>query len=71
MKDNLASVIDLLALARRSISIIRQNLLWAFSYNIIAIPLAVSGFLHPIFSALLMATSSLMVVGNSLRLRKA
>lgn len=71
MKDDLASVIDLLALARRSISIIRQNLLWAFSYNIIAIPLAVSGFLHPIFSALLMATSSLMVVGNSLRLRKA
>jgi Cu2+-exporting ATPase len=71
MKDDLSSVNDLVLLARRSISIIRQNLLWAFSYNIVAIPLAVSGLLHPIFSALLMATSSLMVVGNSLRLRKA
>jgi Cu2+-exporting ATPase len=71
MKNDLSSVIDLLVIARRSISIIRQNLLWAFSYNIVAIPLAVSGFLHPIFSALLMASSSLMVVGNSLRLRKA
>lgn len=71
MKDDLSSVNDLILLARRSISVIRQNLLWAFSYNIVAIPLAVSGLLHPIFSALLMATSSLLVVGNSLRLRKA
>ena len=49
--------------------IIRQNLLWAFSYNLIALPLAVSGMLHPIISALLMVTSSLVVVSNSLRLK--
>jgi len=50
-------------------SIIRQNLVWAFSYNLIALPLAVSGVLHPIISALLMVTSSLVVVSNSLRLK--
>jgi len=50
-------------------SIIRQNLVWAFSYNLIALPLAVSGLLHPIVSALLMVISSLVVVSNSLRLR--
>ena len=52
-----------------SFSIIRQNLVWAFSYNLIALPLAVSGVLHPIISALLMVTSSLVVVSNSLRLK--
>ena len=47
----------------------RQNLVWAFSYNLIALPLAVSGVLHPIISALLMVTISLVVVSNSLRLK--
>jgi cation transport ATPase len=50
--------------------IIRQNLAWAFSYNIVAIPLAVTGHLHPILAAGLMSVSSLVVVGNSLRLKK-
>jgi len=71
MKNDLRSVVDVIRLSRRSFSVIRQNLLWAFSYNIVAIPLAVSGLLHPIMSALLMASSSLIVVGNSLRLRRA
>ena len=46
---------------------IRENLAWAFVYNGVAIPLAVTGFLNPLFAALAMATSSLLVVANSAR----
>jgi Cu2+-exporting ATPase len=59
-----------LALSRKTMRIIRQNLAWAFSYNLVAIPLAVTGHLHPILAAGLMSVSSLVVVGNSLRLKK-
>jgi Cu2+-exporting ATPase len=59
-----------LALSRKTMRIIRQNLAWAFSYNLVAIPLAVTGHLHPIIAAALMSVSSLIVVGNSLRLKK-
>jgi P-type E1-E2 ATPase len=58
-----------LALSRNTLRIVRQNLAWAFSYNLVAVPLAVSGHLHPILAAGLMSISSLVVVGNSLRLR--
>ena len=47
---------------------IRENLFWAFSYNLFAIPLAVSGRIHPILSAAFMLISSLSVISNSLRL---
>ncbi|NOZ24597.1 MAG: heavy metal translocating P-type ATPase [Nitrospirae bacterium] len=63
-------VADLLNLSGRILSVVKQNLFWAFSYNIVAVPLAASGFLHPVMSAVLMALSSLMVVGNSLRLAR-
>lgn len=59
-----------LNLARSSMRIIRQNLFWAFSYNLIAIPLAASGHLLPVYGAAAMALSSICVVGNSLRLNK-
>ncbi|MDO8739658.1 hypothetical protein, partial [Candidatus Deferrimicrobium sp.] len=58
------------ALSRATMRVIRQNLFWAFSYNLVAIPLAVAGKLHPIVAAAFMVGSSLLVVGNSLRLRK-
>lgn len=59
-----------LKLARRSLTVIRQNLLWAFSYNLVAIPLAASGKLLPAYGAAAMAISSICVVTNSLRLKK-
>jgi Cu2+-exporting ATPase len=70
LKDDLRLISTLLESSSTCFSVIRQNLFWAFSYNLIALPLAVSGMLHPIVSALLMAASSLVVVSNSLRLKK-
>lgn len=70
LTDRLLLIDTLVGLSKRCFSIIRQNLAWAFLYNLAAVPLAVSGMLHPIVAALLMASSSLIVVGNSLRLQK-
>lgn len=70
MNDDLELLGTLFAHSRKCFIVIRQNLAWAFGYNLVAVPLAVTGMLHPIISALLMATSSLVVVSNSLRLRK-
>jgi Cu2+-exporting ATPase len=69
LNDDLRLINTLITSSSRCFPIIRQNLVWAFSYNLIALPLAVSGVLHPIISALLMVTSSLVVVSNSLRLK--
>ncbi len=70
IQDDLSLIAMLIEGSRRCFTIIRQNLFWAFSYNFVALPLAIGGYLHPIMSALLMAMSSLVVVGNALRLRK-
>ncbi len=70
VRERLILITDLINISRRTFSVIKGNLFWAFSYNFIAIPLAVTGALHPIVSAVSMAFSSLVVVGNSLRLRR-
>jgi Cu2+-exporting ATPase len=67
LDDDLSRVPDVLALARATRRRIRQNLGWAFGYNAVAIPLAIFGALNPLAAALAMASSSLLVVGNSAR----
>jgi P-type Cu+ transporter len=69
MRDNLNAVPTAIILARRTYLTIRTNLLWAFAYNVIAIPLAAFGFLNPLVAGAAMALSSGCVVWNSSRLR--
>ncbi|MHB8882550.1 MAG: heavy metal translocating P-type ATPase [Thermodesulfovibrionales bacterium] len=69
LRNDLRLVPYLIGLSRRTYAVIRQNIFWAFIYNLLAIPLAVAGLLHPIVAAGAMAASSLFVVGNSLRIR--
>ncbi|MXR38346.1 heavy metal translocating P-type ATPase [Craterilacuibacter sinensis] len=70
MGDRLALLPDAFALARKTLAIIRQNLWWAAAYNLLALPLAMSGHVTPWIASLGMACSSLVVVSNALRLNK-
>ncbi|MQS10960.1 copper-translocating P-type ATPase [Streptomyces kaniharaensis] len=69
VRGDIEAVVDAVRLARRTLATIRANLLWAFGYNVVLIPLAAVGLLNPMLAAVAMSLSSLLVVGNSLRLR--
>ncbi len=71
VQGNLLSVAKAINLSKNTIKTIKQNLFWAFIYNTVLIPLAAFGMLNPMIGALAMSLSSVSVVSNSLRLKKA
>jgi Cu+-exporting ATPase len=69
VRGDLTIASDAIALSRRTLRVIKGNLVWAFGYNVAAIPLAAAGLLNPMLAGATMAVSSVFVVANSLRLR--
>ncbi|MDX3241327.1 heavy metal translocating P-type ATPase [Streptomyces sp. ME18-1-4] len=68
VRGDIEALADAVRLARRTLGTIRANLVWAFGYNIVTVPLAMVGLLNPMLAAAAMSASSVLVVANSLRL---
>ena len=69
--DRMMPVVQTLRIARRTQAIVRQNFALAIGYNVVAVPLAFLGHVTPLVAALAMSGSSLLVVGNAMRLKRA
>ncbi|MFJ6656888.1 heavy metal translocating P-type ATPase [Streptomyces sp. NPDC091377] len=69
VREDMQAVVAAVQLTRRTLRTIRANLVWAFGYNVVTVPLAATGWLNPMFAAVAMSASSVLVVANSLRLR--
>lgn len=67
--QKMSNVFTAYQISKHTLLTIKQNLFWAFSYNIVAIPIAAMGFLNPMWGAFFMAFSDIVVIGNSLRLK--
>ena len=67
--EDLSQLTQTMQIGKHTLLTIKQNLFWAFAYNIVAIPIAVMGLLNPMWGALFMAFSDVIVIGNSIRLR--
>jgi Cu2+-exporting ATPase len=67
-RADMRSLLDAIAMARRTLRVVRENLAWAAAYNLVAVPLAVAGLVTPWVAAIGMSASSLLVVGNAMRL---
>jgi len=70
IRNDLNAVVDAILLSRATLAKIRQNLFFAFAYNVLGIPLAAAGLLNPVIAGAAMAASSVSVVGNALLLRR-
>ena len=69
LKNDLSVIDNMLKIGNHTLLTIKQNLFWAFFYNVVAIPIAALGFLNPMVGALAMAFSDVIVIGNSIRLK--
>jgi Cu+-exporting ATPase len=69
LKNDLNLIDNMLKIGNHTLLTIKQNLFWAFFYNVVAIPIAAFGFLNPMVGALTMAFSDIIVIGNSIRLK--
>ncbi len=70
MRDDLSLLVEGRRIAELTLKTIKESLFWAFSYNIVAIPLAALGYLNPMWAALFMAFSDVVVIGNAIRLKR-
>jgi Cu+-exporting ATPase len=70
VRGDISGVVSAIKLSRETFRKIKQNLFWAFFYNVVMIPLAIIGWMHPVLAEIAMATSSVTVVSNANRLRQ-
>jgi len=68
MKGDPRKIVEAIKLSKKTFKIIKQNLFWAFFYNVVAIPLAIAGLISPMMAAIAMSLSSITVITNSLRI---